>query len=210
MELRRADTSRFRGQLLHLCPEDGKSFCQATLSLFPNGLRIQAHAARGEPAPEPISLAWSPFSLVQACRLHSMQADAAQPMMRLFKAGGGVARQSARGPLCARAHRRSQLLGGGRFRGSEPWASTGGRLGGSRRVREGRPDLGSEALRAIEGKKRRMVPQTRRHPHRQIGGRMGRRRRPQRNSSKHWSPATPRQKSRPSNRSPAPPCAGTH
>lgn len=73
------------GQLLHLCPEDGKSFCQATLSLFPNGLRIQAHAARGEPAPEPISLAWSPFSLVQACRLHSMQADAAQPMMRLFK-----------------------------------------------------------------------------------------------------------------------------
>jgi len=32
-----------------------------------------------------ISMAWSPFSLVQACRLHSMQADLCQPLMRLFK-----------------------------------------------------------------------------------------------------------------------------
>eukprot|EP00429_Kryptoperidinium_foliaceum_P002158 CAMPEP_0176025362 /NCGR_PEP_ID=MMETSP0120_2-20121206/12406_1 /TAXON_ID=160619 /ORGANISM="Kryptoperidinium foliaceum, Strain CCMP 1326" /LENGTH=452 /DNA_ID=CAMNT_0017358545 /DNA_START=130 /DNA_END=1488 /DNA_ORIENTATION=+ len=69
------------GRLLHLCPDDGKSFSQVTLSLYPNGLRIQDV----ESAAPPISLAWSPFSLVQACRLHSMQADAAQPMMRLFK-----------------------------------------------------------------------------------------------------------------------------
>lgn len=72
------------GQLLHLCPKDGKSFRQATLSLYPNGLQISA--APGEhPAQEPISLAWSPFSLVQACRLHTMKADESQPWLRLFK-----------------------------------------------------------------------------------------------------------------------------
>jgi hypothetical protein len=34
---------------------------------------------------EPIQLAWSPFSLVQACRLHNAEADEKQPDMRLFK-----------------------------------------------------------------------------------------------------------------------------
>lgn len=35
--------------------------------------------------PEEISIAWSPFSLVQACRLHSIKADLATPSLRLFK-----------------------------------------------------------------------------------------------------------------------------
>lgn len=75
------------GEILHLSPEDGKSFRKVKLALYVNGISIQS--LRGE-GPEgnpgfPITIAWSPFSLVQACRLHTVQADASQPWMRLFK-----------------------------------------------------------------------------------------------------------------------------
>eukprot|EP00927_Polykrikos_kofoidii_P057770 TRINITY_DN5195_c0_g2_i2.p1 TRINITY_DN5195_c0_g2~~TRINITY_DN5195_c0_g2_i2.p1 ORF type:complete len:566 (-),score=91.01 TRINITY_DN5195_c0_g2_i2:72-1769(-) len=68
------------GDVWHLLPEDGKSFEQATLSLHANGILIKPFDGR-----QPLSIAWSPFSLVQACRLHSVQADAALPWLRLFK-----------------------------------------------------------------------------------------------------------------------------
>eukprot|EP00929_Paragymnodinium_shiwhaense_P002671 TRINITY_DN10297_c0_g3_i1.p1 TRINITY_DN10297_c0_g3~~TRINITY_DN10297_c0_g3_i1.p1 ORF type:complete len:542 (-),score=97.58 TRINITY_DN10297_c0_g3_i1:217-1842(-) len=68
------------GEVWHLLPEDGKSFEQAQLSLHANGIFIKP--SEGKP---PLSIAWSPFSLVQACRLHSVQADAALPWLRLFK-----------------------------------------------------------------------------------------------------------------------------
>lgn len=69
------------GEVWHLCPEDGKRFRKATLSLHPNGLSVKPTE---DEFPE-LSIAWSPFSLVQACRLHSVEADQAQPWMRLFK-----------------------------------------------------------------------------------------------------------------------------
>mmetsp|Transcript_45088 Transcript_45088/g.124984 ORF Transcript_45088/g.124984 Transcript_45088/m.124984 type:complete len:484 (-) Transcript_45088:162-1613(-) len=68
------------GDVWHLVPEEGKSFEKATLTLYQNGVLIRHASGR-----KPISLAWSPFSLVQACRLHSTQADQAMPWLRLFK-----------------------------------------------------------------------------------------------------------------------------
>lgn len=69
------------GEVWHLCQEDGKSFEKAFLSVHTNGLSIRYP---GDSQPH-TSLAWSPFSLVQACRLHTMQADQSQPWLRLFK-----------------------------------------------------------------------------------------------------------------------------
>lgn len=69
------------GEVWHLCPEDGKNFELATLALHTNGMCIRP----SNPSKPVISVAWSPFSLVQACRLHTVQADKAQPMLRLFK-----------------------------------------------------------------------------------------------------------------------------
>lgn len=69
------------GEVWHLCPEDGQSFRQATLSLHANGLSVRPLDGK-QPS---LSIAWSPFSLVQACRLHSEQADKDQPWLRLFK-----------------------------------------------------------------------------------------------------------------------------
>jgi len=71
------------GEVLHLSPEDGRSFRQVRLSLYANGISI-APTDSGDTTPV-ISVSWSPFSLVQACRLHSVQADESQPWMRLFK-----------------------------------------------------------------------------------------------------------------------------
>eukprot|EP00929_Paragymnodinium_shiwhaense_P002673 TRINITY_DN10297_c0_g4_i1.p1 TRINITY_DN10297_c0_g4~~TRINITY_DN10297_c0_g4_i1.p1 ORF type:complete len:590 (-),score=85.93 TRINITY_DN10297_c0_g4_i1:93-1862(-) len=68
------------GEVWHLVPEDGKSFEPSAITLYQNGMRIESRDSR--PA---ISTAWSPFSLVQACRLHSMKADAALSWLRLFK-----------------------------------------------------------------------------------------------------------------------------
>jgi len=68
-------------EVWHLGPEDGTSFQRATLSLYANGLSVQdLNDAR-----PPLTVGWSPFSLVQACRLHSVQADLALPWLRLFK-----------------------------------------------------------------------------------------------------------------------------
>lgn len=69
------------GEVWHLCPEDGKSLRKATLSLYSNGLCVKPLE---DHFPE-LSIAWSPFSLVQACRFHTVEADEAQPWLRLFK-----------------------------------------------------------------------------------------------------------------------------
>jgi len=68
------------GEVWYLGPEDGKSLVQSVLLLHANGIRIRPTDGR-----PPISVAWSPFSLVQACRLHSVQADESLPWLRLFK-----------------------------------------------------------------------------------------------------------------------------
>lgn len=69
------------GEVWHLKPEDGKTLQKAVLSLHSNGMRIICEESRQVA----LSVAWSPFSLVQACRLHTIQADAALPWLRLFK-----------------------------------------------------------------------------------------------------------------------------
>eukprot|EP00929_Paragymnodinium_shiwhaense_P002670 TRINITY_DN10297_c0_g2_i1.p1 TRINITY_DN10297_c0_g2~~TRINITY_DN10297_c0_g2_i1.p1 ORF type:complete len:538 (-),score=52.23 TRINITY_DN10297_c0_g2_i1:21-1634(-) len=68
------------GDVWHLLPEDGKSFEPATLFLYANGILIKPQHGDSH-----LSIAWSPFSLVQSCRLHSVQADNALPWLRLFK-----------------------------------------------------------------------------------------------------------------------------
>ncbi|CAE7449969.1 unnamed protein product [Symbiodinium necroappetens] len=69
------------GEVWHLCQEDGKSFEKVILSIHSNGFSIR-YPDDNHPA---MSIAWSPFSLVQACRLHTIQADQSQPWLRLFK-----------------------------------------------------------------------------------------------------------------------------
>lgn len=63
-------------------------FEKATLSLHANGLHVepaQEPEAAGTKRRQPISLALSPFALVQACRFDSSRADAAMTWLRLFK-----------------------------------------------------------------------------------------------------------------------------
>lgn len=69
-----------KGAVYHLVPDDDNRFQEVDLTLLVDGLRI-------EPAGGGITetLAWSPFALVQACRLHSHQADVALSWLRLFK-----------------------------------------------------------------------------------------------------------------------------
>lgn len=76
------------GPVLHSGPlrhciqqEDGSMiFEMVTLSLFGNGMHLVQEDLKKQ-----ATISWSPFSLVQACRLHSGQADAAAPWLRLFK-----------------------------------------------------------------------------------------------------------------------------
>eukprot|EP00929_Paragymnodinium_shiwhaense_P095314 TRINITY_DN5638_c0_g2_i1.p1 TRINITY_DN5638_c0_g2~~TRINITY_DN5638_c0_g2_i1.p1 ORF type:complete len:922 (-),score=206.93 TRINITY_DN5638_c0_g2_i1:95-2860(-) len=68
-------------EVLHLPPEDLNSFHRAELSLFANGICVRRLHDNRIVA----TIAWSPFSLVQACRLHSHRADDANPWMRLFR-----------------------------------------------------------------------------------------------------------------------------
>jgi len=68
------------GEVWHLHDQDAKSLEPATLSLYANGFEVQP-----DNGGRPTIVSWSPFSLVQACRLHSVQADAALPWLRLFK-----------------------------------------------------------------------------------------------------------------------------
>eukprot|EP00927_Polykrikos_kofoidii_P062242 TRINITY_DN57048_c0_g1_i1.p1 TRINITY_DN57048_c0_g1~~TRINITY_DN57048_c0_g1_i1.p1 ORF type:complete len:497 (-),score=56.77 TRINITY_DN57048_c0_g1_i1:45-1535(-) len=68
------------GQVWYLLPGEKQSLEFATLMLHCNG--VQVTPSNGKPA---TSVALSPFSLVQACRLHSNDADVAAASMRLFK-----------------------------------------------------------------------------------------------------------------------------
>eukprot|EP00929_Paragymnodinium_shiwhaense_P049425 TRINITY_DN2492_c0_g2_i1.p1 TRINITY_DN2492_c0_g2~~TRINITY_DN2492_c0_g2_i1.p1 ORF type:complete len:1057 (+),score=227.50 TRINITY_DN2492_c0_g2_i1:110-3280(+) len=69
------------GEVWHLPPEEARNFRPAALALHANGLSIRPHGM----GIQPITLSWSPFSMVQACRLHDEKADASRPWMRLFK-----------------------------------------------------------------------------------------------------------------------------
>lgn len=69
------------GEVWHLCQEDGKTFEKVILSIHSNGFSIRYP----DDSLAGLSVAWSPFSLVQACRLHTIQADQSQPWLRLFK-----------------------------------------------------------------------------------------------------------------------------
>mmetsp|Transcript_13632 Transcript_13632/g.30983 ORF Transcript_13632/g.30983 Transcript_13632/m.30983 type:complete len:396 (-) Transcript_13632:149-1336(-) len=69
------------GEVLWL-PGDGQQFCRATLALYPNGFSVVPQNPCEEPG---LGIAWSPFSLVQACRLHTQEADLESNLMRLFK-----------------------------------------------------------------------------------------------------------------------------
>lgn len=68
-----------RGEVLHLVQEEKMLFETVTLCLFANGIAIEVEGRRAA------SMPWSPFSLVQACRLHTVEADEALPWLRLFK-----------------------------------------------------------------------------------------------------------------------------
>lgn len=68
------------GQVWHLQHEEAQALEPATLSLYANGFEV-----RPDNGGNTVTVSWSPFSLVQACRLHSVQADAALPWLRLFK-----------------------------------------------------------------------------------------------------------------------------
>lgn len=75
------------GEVLYLGPnnvgpkEETSCFIKADLHLHSNGIVIRPHASETSPIP----LTWSPFTLVQACRLHTHQADQALQHHRLFK-----------------------------------------------------------------------------------------------------------------------------
>lgn len=74
------------GAVWHLRPEEGNTFQRARLLLHPNGMSVRYPNGSGTGAEvSALAVSWSPFSLVQACRLHSIQADAQQPWLRLFK-----------------------------------------------------------------------------------------------------------------------------
>lgn len=79
LHLRLAGPPLRQGEVLHLLPEDTTSFELVTMSLYANGFSIKAANRKAE------CISWSPFSLVQACRLHSVEADAQMPWLRLMK-----------------------------------------------------------------------------------------------------------------------------
>lgn len=69
------------GDVRYMRPgEDNAHFELVTLALYVNGFTVANPNWSQE-----LSIAWSPFSLVQACRLHSVKADKSNPWMRLFK-----------------------------------------------------------------------------------------------------------------------------
>lgn len=69
------------GEVWHLHHEEAKSLEPAILTLYANGYEVRPDKS----SEDILTISWSPFSLVQACRLHSVQADAALPWLRLFK-----------------------------------------------------------------------------------------------------------------------------
>mmetsp|Transcript_29988 Transcript_29988/g.54638 ORF Transcript_29988/g.54638 Transcript_29988/m.54638 type:complete len:491 (+) Transcript_29988:160-1632(+) len=68
------------GEVWHLAPGSGSNFERAVLYLHTNGFAIKNYGAE-----EVMSISWSPFSLVQSCRLHNIRADAHAPWLRLFR-----------------------------------------------------------------------------------------------------------------------------
>jgi len=72
------------GKVWYLCPRVG-TFEPATLRLYANGFTIVKKGKDKASKPTEKSVAWSPFTNVQACRLHSEKADEAFPWLRLFK-----------------------------------------------------------------------------------------------------------------------------
>lgn len=73
------------GEVLYMQCGAGGVLSRATLALYANGFTVNiAEDKDAGTAAEELSIAWSPFALVQACRLHSLQADLATPL-RLFK-----------------------------------------------------------------------------------------------------------------------------
>lgn len=65
------------GEVVHFLPEEAQRFETVTLSLHCNGFSTKGTRS--------VVVTWSPFSLVQACRFHSVEADQALPWLRLFK-----------------------------------------------------------------------------------------------------------------------------
>jgi len=68
------------GEVWHLAPGPGRSFDRAMLFLHMNGFRIRTPSDE-----EVLSISWSPFSLVQSCRLNSTIDDEKAPWLRLFR-----------------------------------------------------------------------------------------------------------------------------
>jgi len=68
------------GEVWHLPPNGGKKFERAVLCLHNNGFILNGIDGR-----QLLSVSWSPFSLVQSCRLHSKAADKSRPLLRLFR-----------------------------------------------------------------------------------------------------------------------------
>mmetsp|Transcript_14284 Transcript_14284/g.33752 ORF Transcript_14284/g.33752 Transcript_14284/m.33752 type:complete len:486 (+) Transcript_14284:142-1599(+) len=68
------------GEVWHLAPGSGSNFERAVLHLHTNGFAIKNIGDE-----EVMSISWSPFSLVQSCRLHNIRADAHAPWLRLFR-----------------------------------------------------------------------------------------------------------------------------
>lgn len=71
------------GEVLYLTPEGEESctFVKATLILHCKGIIIEPQKTVGSK----VSIAWTPFTLVQACRLHTVKADSQLRELRLFK-----------------------------------------------------------------------------------------------------------------------------
>jgi len=69
------------GELWHTCASDGKHLQQVRFLLHSNGYMLRPLQGVGLPT----MVTWSPFSLVQACRLHTAEADEQMSWMRLFK-----------------------------------------------------------------------------------------------------------------------------
>lgn len=70
------------GQVWRYAPEAEKTFGLVEFSLFATGFGVRP--VEGDQN-EQASVAWSPFSLVQACRFHSARTDSAYPCLKLFK-----------------------------------------------------------------------------------------------------------------------------
>mmetsp|Transcript_118353 Transcript_118353/g.334431 ORF Transcript_118353/g.334431 Transcript_118353/m.334431 type:complete len:566 (-) Transcript_118353:89-1786(-) len=68
------------GTVCYVNGQDGTSYSRAVLSLHTNGFHVKHVGSR-----QAFSVVWSPFSQVQACRFHSVEADASVPDFRLFK-----------------------------------------------------------------------------------------------------------------------------